>query len=101
MITETEQQHYRGVLCLHCSQPIAISPLLASREIELYSNETTVPKARKCQVFNLRCPACGKEKPYKIGEIRGFSGAAREIPRAMPAPAWSPLLGNKAKTANA
>lgn len=101
MVPETQQQHYRGVLCLHCGKPIPISPLVASREAEMPGNETTTSREQKCQVFNLRCAACGKEKPYKTSEIRKFPGAAKESPNAIPTAARTSQLGNKSKAANA
>lgn len=101
MIPEIQQQHYRGVLCLHCGHPIPISPLVASREAELPGNKATGPQERKCQVFNIRCAACGKEKPYTTSEIREIPGATTETLRAMPSSAQLPLPVNKSKTANA
>jgi hypothetical protein len=95
------QQHYRGVLCLHCRQPIPISPLIASREAELSGNKAATPQGRKCQVFNIRCAACGKEKPYTTSEIREIPGATSETYRTMPASAQLPQPVNKSKTANA
>jgi len=96
----TTEQLYRGVLCLHCSQPIAISALVASREIEADVDEAKL-RGRKCQVFNLRCPSCGKEKPYKTVEIREFSGMPKDSPFVSPASVWSAGAAAKSKTAGA
>src|SRR6266436_9973721 len=86
MTLEKMQETYRGVSCLHCKNPIPISPLVASIEAELRTNETTPARHQKCQVFHLRCAACGKEKPYKIDEIREFEGSPiTESSRAQPA----------------
>ena len=101
MMPNTEQQLYRGVLCLHCSQPIKISALVASREAEPAADEAIRLRGRKCLVFNLRCPACGKEKPYKTSEIREFSGTPQESPYATPASVWASNTPAKSKTANA
>jgi len=94
------EQLYRGVLCLHCSQPIAISALVASREVEPAADEARL-RGRKCQVFNLRCPSCGKEKPYKTVEIQEFSGTPKESPYTLPASVWASGTAAKSKTASA
>jgi len=102
MTQEIEQQSYRGVKCLHCTQPIPISPFVASIEAEVEDEETTPAKHWKCQVFNLRCVACGKEKPYKIGEIREFEGEPPTItPRTEPASAYFHQLENRSRAASA
>jgi hypothetical protein len=102
MTQEQMQQTYRGVLCLHCKNPIPISPLVASIEAELPVNESTPGRHQKCQVFHLRCAACGKEKPYKINEIVEFEGAPIiRTPRAEPASTYLLTLSNRSRTANA
>ena len=67
----TERQHYRGVLCLHCKEGIAISQMVANMEAD----------DSKCHVFNIRCSACGKERQYKIAEIRDLEGSPVRAPR--------------------
>ena len=102
MTQEQVQQSFRGVLCLHCKSPIPISPLVASIEAERPVNEATPGRHQKCQVFHLRCAACGKEKPYKIDEILEFEGARiTESPRAEPASAYPRGLSHRSRTANA
>ncbi len=102
MTLEKVQQTFRGVSCLHCKNPIPISPLVASIEAELPTNETTPGRHQKCQVFHLRCAACGKEKPYKIDEILEFEGApVTGTPRAEPASTYLHGLSNRSRTANA
>ena len=102
MTQATMQQTYRGVICLHCSNPIPISVLVASIEAERPANEATPGRHQKCQVFHLRCGACGKEKPYKIAEIVEFEGTlVTETPRAEPASTYLSALRNRARTANA
>jgi hypothetical protein len=102
MTQNTERQYYRGVLCLHCKQPIPISPLVAGIEAEFKASETTPLRHQKCQVFHLRCAACGKEKPYKIGEIVEFEGApVTRASHAEPASAYLRQRGNRSRVANA
>jgi hypothetical protein len=78
MTQDTKQKSYRGVKCLRCYQPIAISPRVVVLEVELQDYQTTHLKCRKCQVFNLRCVWCGIEKPYLVGEILDFRGIPAE-----------------------
>jgi hypothetical protein len=102
MTQEAEMQSYRGVVCLHCRQPVPISPLVASIEADLHAKETTPRQHQKCQVFNLRCAACGKEKPYKIGEILEFEGTpvTPTTAWAMPASAYLSPLRVRTKVAS-
>jgi hypothetical protein len=102
MTQEQVQQSYRGVICLHCKNPIPISPLVASIESEGSASEATPGRHQKCQVFHLRCVACGKEKPYKIGEICEFEGTALTEPsRAQPASTYPGGFGERSRTAHA
>jgi hypothetical protein len=102
MTQETEQKTYRGVICLHCKQPIPIPSLVARIEAELPAYESTPERNQKCQVFHLRCAACGKEKPYKISEIVEFEGEpVSGTPHADPASTYLHGLGKRSKTANA
>ena len=102
MVQETVQQSYRGVCCLHCKHPIPISPLVASIEAEAPLNESSPGRHQKCQVFHLRCAACGKEKPYKINEIVEFEGTPITVaPRAQPSSTYLIGLSDRSRTANA
>jgi hypothetical protein len=102
MTQATEQECYRGVTCLSCKQPIPIPRLVASVEAEFLRDRETPVAGLKCQVFHLRCRACGKEKPYKIGEIREFEGTPIIVrPRVEPHSERSRELNEKSKAANA
>jgi len=65
-------EHYRGVLCGYCRQPIPL-PAIVER---LTTRENGYP-ARGAHVFNLRCRACHREKPYRREEIAEFQGTPR------------------------
>jgi len=100
MTQEQLQQSYRGVVCLHCKNPIPISPLVASIEAE--SPQATPGRHQKCQVFHLRCSACGKEKPYKIDEIRQFDGSpVTELTYSQPRSSYPRELTSRSRTAHA
>lgn len=102
MTQEQLQQSYRGVCCLHCKNPIPISPLVASIEAEVPVHEATPGRHQKCQVFHLRCAACGKEKPYKIDEIREFEGSpVTESSHAQPASTYLERFNDRSRIAHA
>ena len=74
MTTETEPQTFRGVVCLHCNAPIPVPAIVGS----LQSADEGATQGRS-QVFNLRCPSCHKEKPYRTREIVDFAGSPEAI----------------------
>jgi|HubBroStandDraft_6_1064221.scaffolds.fasta_scaffold635051_2 hypothetical protein len=72
MMMEAEHPTFRGVLCLHCKAPIPVPPIVGS--LQSAGSEGTESSQRKSQVFNIRCPRCHKEKPYRTREIVEFEG---------------------------
>jgi hypothetical protein len=102
MMQHTEQRSYRGVKCLHCTQPIAIPSIVASIEVEFRAGVADSQRHHQCQAFNLRCLSCGKERPYRIGEILEFKGTSTNVTRSAE-PASINLFGlaPKSKAANA
>jgi hypothetical protein len=72
MTKETERPTFRGVVCLHCKAPIPVPPIVGS--LQSAGSEGTESSQRKSQVFNIRCPQCHKEKPYRTREIVDFAG---------------------------
>jgi len=79
MTLETEHRTFRGVACLHCKAPIPVPAIVAGLQA---SSEGPEQSQKKSQVFNLRCPKCHKEKPYRTKEIVEFEGT----PEAATAP---------------
>jgi hypothetical protein len=72
MTIETERPTFRGVACLHCKAPIPVPAIVSS--LQASATAETESSQRKSQVFNLRCPCCHKEKPYRTREIVTFEG---------------------------
>jgi hypothetical protein len=99
MTTDIERPTFRGVECLHCKAPIPVPAIVRNRQTPDESEESSL---RKSQVFNLRCPNCHKEKPYRTREILDFEGKPEIMaPAERPAPLrWYPQDG-MARTAKA
>ncbi len=77
MTTDTERPTFRGVVCLHCKAQIPVPAIVGS--FQASSSENSESSQRKSQVFNLRCPACQKEKPYRTREIVDFEGTPQTV----------------------
>jgi hypothetical protein len=92
MTIETERPTFRGVVCLHCKAPVPVPAIVGTVED---ANDGTESFQRKSQVFNLRCPSCQKEKPYRTREIVDFEGTPeRAIAPERPASVrWYPQDG--------
>jgi hypothetical protein len=93
MTTETEHQTFRGVVCLHCKASIPVPAIVNNQQAS--ANDGAESSQRKSQVFNLRCPACHKEKPYRTREIVDFEGTPETATfQEQPAPMrWFPQDG--------
>ncbi len=92
MTIETDRPTFRGVACLHCTAPIPVPDIVGSLQA---ANDGTESSQRKSQVFNLRCPVCHKEKPYRTREIVDFEGTPETaMTPKRPAPVrWYPQDG--------
>jgi len=90
MTIETECPTFRGVVCLHCKARIPVPAIVGSAQES--ASEDLELSQRKSQVFNLRCPACQKEKPYRTKEIVNFEGTPQTVVSPeLPAPMrWYP-----------
>jgi hypothetical protein len=76
MTIETERPTFRGVVCLHCKAPVPVPDIVGNLQT---ASDGTESSQRKSQVFNLRCPTCHKEKPYRTREIVDFEGTPETI----------------------
>jgi hypothetical protein len=99
MTTETERPIFRGVVCLYCKEPIPVPAIVGSLEESTgVETETFQPKS---QVFNIRCPSCHKEKPYRTREIVAFEGTFEQakLPVGLGALRWNlqPGIARSAK----
>jgi hypothetical protein len=92
MTIDTERPTFRGVVCLHCKASIPVPSIVGSMQA---TDDGTESSQRKSQVFNLRCPSCHKEKPYRTREIVEFEGIPETAEfQDRPAPVrWYPQDG--------
>jgi hypothetical protein len=93
MTIEAKSPTFRGVVCLHCKAPIPVPAIVGS--LQASANDGTESSQRKSQVFNIRCPQCHKEKPYRTREIVDFEGTSEAaMAPEPPAPLrWFPQDG--------
>jgi hypothetical protein len=74
---DDEKQHYRGVLCLCCRQPIPLPAILISMESRLAECDPFFEEEHSHRVFTLRCRACEKEMPYRTSAILDIEGTPK------------------------
>lgn len=77
MIAEATKQQYRGVLCIHCRQPIPLSASLVRKEKELKESEPNAMTELHSRSFNLRCRVCHGEATYTSADIIDCDGTPR------------------------
>lgn len=93
MTIETAHPTFRGVVCLHCKALIPVPAIVGS--LQEAESDGTESSQRKSQVFNLRCPSCHKEKPYRTREIFDFEGTPQTAgsPERPALASWYPQDG--------
>ena len=100
MTQEKELHQFLGVACLHCGTPIPVPAIVGTIESALRAGAESSPG--NSAVFNLRCPVCRKEKPYRTREIVNFEGTPQPVnPPAQSGSVRFPQQSAMAKTAKA
>jgi hypothetical protein len=75
-------QHYLGVLCVCCRQPI---PLPANRkEAAQHDPQSSSLISEDTRMFNLRCNLCEKENFYNMADVIEIEGSPRLRTRSTP-----------------
>ena len=77
MIAETGKEQYRGVLCMHCREPIPLSASQVHKEKEVSESEPNGMTELRSRSFNLRCRACHGEATYTPADTINCDGAPR------------------------
>jgi len=76
MIQEVKQQ-YRGVLCIHCRQPIPHPATFSRRAVEPEGREPSKAHDDEPRVFTLRCRVCQEEGLYSESKFIDCEGTPR------------------------
>ena len=76
-MVQEERKHYRGVLCLHCRQPIPIPASVARKGEQSGNHRPGVPGDLGPRAFSLRCRACHGEALYAESKFVDCEGSPR------------------------
>jgi hypothetical protein len=76
MIAEAKQR-YRGVLCIHCRQPIPLPVMVSCLEYDFEDEDTSKPQKAGRSVLALRCRACQEEGLYTESKFIDCEGTPR------------------------
>jgi hypothetical protein len=78
MVLEKSQDHYRGVLCNFCRQPIPL-PAIVNRWGEQAKAAATGEHAAEAleRSFHIRCRCCEKESSYRSSDVVEVEGAPK------------------------
>ena len=76
MIAEAKQQ-YRGVICIHCGQPIPLSPSAELKQIKFKKHGQSDMGDFSVFSITLRCRACHGEGIYTHSDVIDLDGTPR------------------------
>jgi hypothetical protein len=68
------RKSYRGVSCLTCSEPIAVSSSLVGLQDDIDSGN-----ANSRRTFLSRCSMCDRQNRYSIADVRTFEGESHKV----------------------
>ena len=100
MIAEASKEQYRGVLCIHCRQPIPLSASQVRKEKEMRESEANEVMELRSSSFNLRCRACHGEATYTPADTIDCDGTPRVRNIARRNPLLRPEPKNLSRAAN-
>jgi hypothetical protein len=84
MPVELSSQHFRGVLCRHCSKPVRIPDIVLRKDSErrgLAADDSQFQLISR--VFILRCRHCERESIYAMDQIVDCNFAQAAAPERM------------------
>jgi hypothetical protein len=76
MIAEAKQQ-YRGVICIHCGQPIPLSLSAELKQIKFKEHRSSDTGDFSVFSITLRCRACHGEGVYTRSDVINLDGTPR------------------------
>jgi hypothetical protein len=98
MVQEAKKQ-YRGVLCIHCRQPIPLPSNVYRRAASREDESSAMDHDPGPRVFTLRCRVCQEEGLYTESKFIDCEGTPRT--RATQKGKASPLLKDDGKLSRA
>ena len=70
MSADLSSQHFRGVICRHCSKPVRVPQIVLRKDIEMHGQAVDPSQFQLIsRVFVLRCRSCERESIYTIDQI--------------------------------
>ena len=71
MSVDLPSQHFRGVLCRHCSKPVRVPQIVLRKDSEFHGQVPSDDAQFQLisRVFVLRCRSCERESIYAIDQI--------------------------------
>jgi len=71
MSADLPLQHFRGVLCRHCSKPVRVPGIVLRKDSECQGvhDANDVHFHLISRVFVLRCRSCERESVYTVNQI--------------------------------
>jgi hypothetical protein len=76
-MSDDVKQHYLGVLCQNCGEPIPVPGRPLGRQIVLAEDQSDPGERYVTTLLNLRCRACCREYFYDVGEIISVEASPR------------------------
>lgn len=71
MSVDLSSQHFRGVICRHCSKPVRVPQIVLRKDIQMHDQQPTDQHHFQLisRVFVVRCRSCERESIYAMDQI--------------------------------
>jgi hypothetical protein len=71
MSVDLSSQHFRGVICRHCSKPVRVPQIVLRKDIQMHADQPAGQDHFQLisRVFVVRCRSCERESIYAMEQI--------------------------------